>query len=148
MLTDTSLPHASEGWGKVMFSQVCVRSQGGGGLPQYGVPPGQVSMGYSPGQVRMGYPHPGWGTPIRSGWGYPPPQAGLDRVPPWPGQDGVPPPRQGWIGYPPGQVRMGSPPQPGLGSSPPPPAQNSRVSTCSTAGGMPLAVTQGTFLFI
>ena len=45
------------------------------------------------------------------------------------------------------QVRMGYP-QPGLGYFPPPfpTRQNSRASTCCTAGVMPLAVTQEDFL--
>ena len=127
-----SLPPASEGWGKVMFSHVsvclsvytcrgdypisgqdrwvpCSRSGcvvGGTHFPgqDRGGNPSQVRMGVLPLKVRMrGYPHP------RSGWGY-------CGVPLSAGWGTLPPSRSGW-GYPfPGQdggtqsyVRMGVP---------------------------------------
>ena len=77
-----SLPTASEGWGKVIFS-VCPHL--GGCLP--GIPPGQVRMG---------------GTPVGGH---------LPGVPPWPGQDsGVPQPGTHLPRVPPGPVRTGDTP--------------------------------------
>ena len=84
------LPPASEGWGKVMFSQVCVRSQGGGG----GVPQSHVLSQVTGPRSFLG------DTPVLA--------RGVPH--PWPG--------------------------------------DSRASTCYTARGMPLAITQEDFLFL
>ena len=79
-------------WGKVIFSQMCV------------------------------CPHPGGGTPARSGQ--------------WVPHDRYPHPR---MEYTPPQARSGW-------EYPPPPGWDNRRSTCYAAGGMPLAFRQEDFL--
>ena len=109
--------------GKVMFSQVSVRSQ------VRGIPQSQVlSQVFGPRSFPRGEPESWLGR-------YPSPDQGggvpQDRIPPWPGQDwGTP---QLGLGYPASWDWVRPPPRP--------PRQNSRASTC----GMPLAVTQEDF---
>ena len=110
------LPPANKGWREVRFSQVCVRPRRGGGILQSQV----LSHGPWSQVLCMGYP---------------------------PGQDRIKYPLAR-LGYP--QPGLGYPPGQGMGcpQSEPPlsPSQNSIISTCYTAGGMPLAVTQEDFL--
>ena len=108
-----------------MFSQVCVCSTFGGGVPHPrsgwgGVYPIPGLPGVPPS------PRPGMGYPpaLDLGWGIPPPWT-------W---DGVPRPDLTW----------GTPPDLTWGT--PPPRRISIASTCYAAGGMPLAFTQEDFL--
>ena len=74
------------------------------------------------------------------GLGYPPFRTGLGS----PSQDRTavpPPPTKTELGYPP-PLQSGQ----DWGTNLPTPGQDSRMSTCYAAGGMPLAVTQGDFL--
>ena len=95
------LPPASEGWGKVLFSQASVCSHLGGG----GEYPSQVQMGGGY-PARSGMPHPGQG-------GYPLAKVGTPsqaRYPPakvdTPAKVGTPQPR--WV---PSPAKVGTPPQ-------------------------------------
>ena len=132
-----SLPPASEGWGKVIFS-LCVSvntSTGGGGTPS------QVWIGGTPSQVWTGMGVPNH----RSGWGVPRPRSGLggEVFHPRSGQGGTP--SQVWMGG----VPWGTPIQVwivGVTPSPTPIRQSSIASTWYPAGGMPLAFTQEDFL--
>ena len=151
-----------------MFSQVCSFTVPGsfqGFFPRSLVPGpflgGTPVPGSFPGHwyqvLSRGYPTPGWGYPVPD-WGYPGqvrmgyPQQGLDGVLPQPGQDGVPlQPELGWppwpgLGYPPSWAGLGHPASARSGWGSPHPGQNSRVSTCYTAGSMPLAVMQDDLL--
>ena len=119
--------------GKVIFSQVCVHSQG--------VPQSQV---LSQGSGTRSFPG---GTPVLTGRGTPVPDRGYPRTGVLPGQDRTQvPPGQDRTWVPPGQDSTGVPPQGQDWGTPPPP--NSRASTCYTAGGMPLVVTQDDFLVL
>ena len=137
--------HIPKGCGRVMFSQVSVCSQGGGGNPTLGTPLAAIGV----------LPNSDWGTPqpvlgYLPGLGYSPVWTGV--TPRW--DWGTAPTGLGylsWLGYP--WLGPGYPPattgishQLGLGYSPPPPRQNSRACTCYAVGGMPLAVTQEDFL--
>ena len=106
----------SKEWGKVLFSQVSVCSHLGEGGT-----PIRLTLGTPPHQDWMGVP------PIRTGWGYPPVGTGWGTPTCW-----------DWRGVPPLGLDWGTPP--------PIRRQNSRVSTCYAAGGMPLAFTQEDFL--
>ena len=96
----------------------------GGGVPQVWMV-GRY-LGYPPQQGLDGGGYPGY-PPARSGWCWVP-QVWMVGVPPWPGLDGG-----GYPGYP---------------HIPPTIRQNSIVSTCYPAGGMPLAFTQEDFLVV
>ena len=142
----TSLPPASEGWGKVIFS-VCSHLWGGGypisglvgGVPHprsgWGGTPSQVWVGGTRSQVWMvggkwGTPTmTGWGTSTMTGWGTP----HCD----WMGY-----PHHDWIGYHPTMTGWGTPTMTAWGTPPP----TSIASTCCVAGGMPVAFTQEDFL--
>ena len=104
--------------GKVMFSQVSIHLHPGG------VPQSQVLSQV----LSRRYPSPSLGVPqSQSGRRYP---SALVRT----------------QKYPKLRQHLGTPPQPGQDWGTPLPHQDSRVSTCYTAGGMTLAVTQEDFL--
>ena len=133
----SSLPPASEEWGKVLFS-VCLSvhtSTGGGGVPQSGLDGwgggGVVRSGWlDGGQVLIG-----GGTPAQVWMG--------GYLPPW--LDGVPPPHHHeWMGYPPLPWVDGVTPPPWVDGVPPfPPPHHSehwlrggRYASCVHAGGL------------
>ena len=127
----------SEGMGKVLFSQLCVCSQGGGGG---GYP---ISILIHP---LVLCPFKGWGTPVPGPMSLPsgvvtgvhPIQFPIGRTP-------IQCPTGGRY---PGQVRMEVPPpiRTGWGCPPSPPGRQS--STCYEADGMSLAFTQEDFLVV
>ena len=121
-----SLPPASEGWGKVIFT-VCLsvhtRGEGtpicwlGGGTPS-GPTGGTPSF------------------PTGTSW------QGV----PW-ALDGVPPPHGDWMGYPSFETGWGYPLPIGTGwGTLPPPCRQIRRQSNYLAGGMPLVFTQEDFL--
>ena len=153
-----SLPPASEGWGKVIFS-VCSHLRGWGGSGRWYPRPRSGGGGVpQPGlDGEGGVPWPGLDgggcTPARSGW-WGVPQPGLDGGGGDPGQiwmvgRGVPQPGLDGGGGTPSQVWMGGGvPCPGLDGGGGRGVPGSIASTCYAAAGMPLAFTQEDFLVL